>query len=58
VAAVADQRNLNAKDSITDITAVVENDRQENVMKLTQAHEMSANMIHGTLHKDLQLSLR
>ncbi len=53
---MADQRNLNSKASITDITTEVENDQQENVMKLAQVHEMLAKMIHSTLHKDLQLS--
>ncbi len=50
--AVADLRNLNAKDSITVIIAEVENQR-ESVMKLAQAHEMLAKMIHSTLHKNL-----
>jgi hypothetical protein len=54
--AVADLRNLNAKDSITDITAEVENDQRESVMKLAQAHEKLANMIHSALHKNLQIS--
>jgi hypothetical protein len=53
---VADPRNLNAKASITDITAEVKNDQQESVMKLTQAHEMFTKIIHSALHKDLQLS--
>ncbi len=39
-----------------DIAAEVENDQQESIMKLTQAHEMSAKMIHGTFHENLQLS--
>jgi hypothetical protein len=34
----------------------VENDRQESVMNLAQAHDMSTKMVHATLHKDLQLS--
>jgi hypothetical protein len=34
----------------------VENDQWESVMKLAQAHEMLAKMIHSALHKDLQLS--
>jgi hypothetical protein len=52
---VANPRNLSAKASITDITAEVENDQQESVMKLAQAHEMLAKIIHSALHKDLQL---
>jgi hypothetical protein len=32
-AAVVDSRNLNAKASITDITAEMENDQRESVMK-------------------------
>jgi hypothetical protein len=46
-----DQRNLNAKASIVNIAAEVENVQQESVMKLK-----SAKMVHATLHKDLQLS--
>ncbi len=42
--------------SIADITAEVENERQESVMKLAQAHDVSVKMIHATLHKDLPLS--
>ncbi len=53
---MADQRNLNVKTSIADITAEVENDWQESDMKLAQAHEMLAKMIPVALHKDLQLS--
>jgi predicted Zn-dependent protease len=56
VAAVAYPRNLKAKASITDITAEVENDQRESVMKLAEAHEMLAKMIHSALYKDLQLS--
>jgi hypothetical protein len=54
--AVAEPRNLNARDSITNITAEVENDQPESVMKLAQAHEMLDKMIHSALHKNLQLS--
>ncbi len=54
--AVADQRNLNAKASLADIAAEVENNWRESVMKLALAHEISAKMIHGALHKDLKLS--
>jgi hypothetical protein len=37
---VADQRNLNAKASIADITAEIENDQLENVRKLSQVNIM------------------
>jgi hypothetical protein len=56
VAAAADQRNITATVSIDDITAEVENDRRESVMKLAQAHDVSVKMVHTTLHKDLPLS--
>jgi hypothetical protein len=54
--AAADQRHLYAKTSITNIAIKVENDQQENVRKLTQAHGVMTQMVHATLHKDLQLS--
>jgi hypothetical protein len=44
------------KASIADIAIKVENDRRENVMKLAQADDTLTNMVHATLHKDLQLS--
>jgi uncharacterized membrane-anchored protein YhcB (DUF1043 family) len=53
---VADPRNLNAKYSITNFTAEVENDQQESVIKFAQAHEMLAKMIQSAFHKNLQLS--
>jgi hypothetical protein len=34
----------------------VENDRRESIMKLAQAHDVSAKMVHSILHNDLQLS--
>jgi hypothetical protein len=34
----------------------VENGRQENVMKLAQAHDLPAKTVHATLHYDLELS--
>jgi hypothetical protein len=52
----ADQRNLTAAVSIADIAAKVENDHRESVMKLAQAHSVSAKMVHAALHKDLPLS--
>jgi hypothetical protein len=55
--AAADQRHLYAKASITNIAIKVENDQQENVRKLTQAHGvMMTQMVHATLRRDLQLS--
>jgi hypothetical protein len=45
-AAAVDQRNLTATVSITDIAAEVENDRRESVMKLSQAHNVSAKTVH------------
>jgi hypothetical protein len=41
-AAAADQRNRTATVSIADIAAEVENDSRESVMKLAQAHDVSA----------------
>jgi hypothetical protein len=46
--AVADPRNLHSKAFITNITAEVENDQRESVMKLAQAHEMLAKIITTT----------
>ncbi len=43
--ATADQRNLNAKASFPDITAKVENDRQEIIRKLAKTNEVS-KMVH------------
>jgi hypothetical protein len=51
-----DQRNLNATVSIADIAVKVENYLQESVMKLAQAHCVSAKTVHAPLHKDLPLS--
>jgi hypothetical protein len=56
VAAAADQRNITVTVSIDDITAEVENDRRESVMKLSQAHDVLVKMVHANLHKDLPLS--
>ncbi len=56
MAAAANQRSLNAKASIADITTEVENDQWESVRKLAQAHDISTQTVHGTLHNDLQLS--
>jgi hypothetical protein len=42
--------------AIADITAEMENDRRESVMKLIQAYDVLAKTVHATLHKDLQLS--
>jgi hypothetical protein len=56
VTVAADQRNFTATVSIADIAAEVENDRQESVMKLAQAHDVSVKTVQATLHKDLMLS--
>jgi hypothetical protein len=53
---VVDQRDLTATMSIADIAAEVENDHRESVMKLAQAHDVSAKTVHASLHKDLPLS--
>ncbi len=55
-AAALDQRNPTVTVSIARIAAEVENDRRESVMKLAQDHDVSAEMVHGTLHNDLPLS--
>jgi hypothetical protein len=38
--------------SIADIAAKVENDQQETVGELAQAHGASTKTVHATLHKD------
>jgi hypothetical protein len=53
--AAADQKNLTATVSIAYIAVKVENDHQEIVMKLAQAHDVSVETVHATLHKDLPL---
>ncbi len=47
-AAAANQRSLNAKASIADITAKVENDQWESVRKLAQARDISTLTVHDT----------
>ncbi len=54
--AAADQRNLTATVSIADIAAEVGDDRRESVMKFAQAHNVSAQTVHATFHKDLPFS--
>jgi hypothetical protein len=54
--AAADQRNRTAMVIIAGIPAEVENDHRESVMKLAQAHDVSAKTVHAILHNDLQLS--
>ncbi len=44
-----DQRNLTAKTSFADIATEVENDGQESVRKLVQAHDVVAKMVHTAL---------
>ncbi len=53
--AATDQRNLTPTVSIADIAVKVENDCQDSVMKLDQAHNVSAKTVHGTLYKNLPL---
>jgi hypothetical protein len=55
-AAAADQRNLITKASTADMAAEVENDRRENVRKLTQAHDVSARTIYAALMRTAKLS--
>jgi hypothetical protein len=51
-----DQRNLITKASIADIAAEVENDRWENVRKLTQAQDVSARTVYAALMRTAKLS--
>jgi hypothetical protein len=53
---VADQRNLNTKASIADMAAKLENDRRENVIKLSQAHDVSARTVYAALMRTAKLS--
>jgi predicted Zn-dependent protease len=53
---VVNQRHLNAKASVADITIEVENDQWETARKLAQAPSLASKTVHATLHKDLQLS--
>jgi hypothetical protein len=53
--AVADPRNGITKASITDMAAEVENDRRENVRKLTQAHDVSARTVYAVLMRTAKL---
>jgi hypothetical protein len=55
-AVAADQRNLTVTMSIAGISAEVDNDRQESVKKLAQAHDVSPKTVHAILHKELPLS--
>jgi hypothetical protein len=55
-AAAADQRNLNTKASIADMGAELENDRRENVTKLSQAHDVSARTVYAALMRTADLS--
>ncbi len=51
----ADQIHLNAKASIADIAADVENDRQKSVRKLAQAYDVLTLTVHATLCTYLEL---
>ncbi len=44
-----DQRNLITKTFIADIAAEGENDWQENVRKIAQAHDVSARTVYAAL---------
>jgi hypothetical protein len=55
-AAAADQRNLKTKASIDDMAAELENDRRENVRKLSQAHDMLARTVYAALMRTAKLS--
>ncbi len=46
MAAVADQRNRNAKAFINNITPEMENDWWESVRKLAQGYEVLAKIVH------------
>jgi hypothetical protein len=52
----ADQRNLITEASIADMAAKVENDRRENVRKLSQAHDVSARTVYVALMRMAKLS--
>jgi hypothetical protein len=52
---VADQRNLTVKASVANVASEVENDQQESVMKLSQAHDLLAKTVHATRSMDLEL---
>ncbi len=56
MAAAADQRNLNTKASIANMAAELENDRRENVTKLSQAHDMSAKTVYAALMRTAKFS--
>jgi hypothetical protein len=56
VAAAADQRNLKTKSSIADMATELENDRRENVRKLSQAHDVSARTVYAALMRMAKLS--
>ncbi len=44
---MVDQRNLNTTTCIADMAAELENDRRENVRKLSQAHDVSARTVYA-----------
>jgi hypothetical protein len=55
-AADADQRNFKTKASIADMAAELENDQQEKVTKLSQAHDVSARTVYTALIRTSRLS--
>jgi hypothetical protein len=56
VAVAGDHMHNNAKASIVDIAAKVENEQWETVRKPAETLRVLTKTIHGTLHKDLKLS--
>jgi hypothetical protein len=54
-AAVANQRNLNTMTFIADMAAELENDRRENVRKLSQAHDVLARTVYAALMRTAKL---
>jgi hypothetical protein len=53
--AAADQRKLTARALFADSAAEVENDRQESVRKLTQAHDVMAKTVYAALMRTVKL---
>ncbi len=53
---MVDQRNLNTTTCIAEIAAELENDRRENVRKLSQAYDVSARTVYAALMRTAKLS--
>jgi hypothetical protein len=56
--APVDQKHLNTKVSIANITAEVENDQRESARKLTGTHGVSTKEMHAILHRPVGESSR